>query len=140
MNSIFVTDQFIPVNFLTNPHLMTIVSSFWARSFSGLIESQDSFLVEVDENSKVLVEINQPTESNATGEKKLIIAVHGLEGCSRTHYMLGVADKGLQKGYSVARMNLRNCGGTIHLTDTLYNAGMSGGCEYSVADLGCRHE
>lgn len=138
MNSIFVTDQFIPVSLLANPHLMTIVSTFWARSFTGLIESQESYLIDVDKNSKVLVEINRPSE--ATEKKKLIIAVHGLEGCSRTHYMCGVAVKGLQNGFSVARMNLRNCGGTMHLTDTLYNAGMSGDviavAEYAHEKLG----
>ena len=28
-------------------------------------------------------------------------------------------------GFSVVRVNLRNCGGTLHLTPTLYNAGLS---------------
>ena len=56
----------------------------------------------------------------------LVIIVHGLEGCSTSHYVLGVAKKALAKGMNSMRMNLRNCGGTMHLADSLYNAGMSG--------------
>ncbi|MDE3226736.1 MAG: alpha/beta fold hydrolase, partial [Nitrospirota bacterium] len=51
--------------------------------------------------------------------------VHGFEGCSDSHYMLGVADKAWRTGLNVIRLNQRNCGGTEHLTPTLYHSGMS---------------
>jgi hypothetical protein len=40
--------------------------------------------------------------------------------------MKGIAEKAWKRGLHVIRLNQRNCGGTDHLTPTLYNSGMSG--------------
>ena len=40
--------------------------------------------------------------------------------------MRGIAHKAWHAGLNVVRMNQRNCGGTEHLTSTLYNNGLSG--------------
>lgn len=40
--------------------------------------------------------------------------------------MLGIADKAWRTGFNVIRLNQRNCGGTDHLTPTLYNTGLGG--------------
>jgi predicted alpha/beta-fold hydrolase len=55
-----------------------------------------------------------------------LILVHGLEGCSDSHYMHGIAAKAYRAGLNVIRLNQRTCGGTEHLTPTLYNSGLSG--------------
>jgi hypothetical protein len=52
--------------------------------------------------------------------------MHGFEGCSDSHYMLGIAGKAWRAGLNVIRLNQRNCGGTEHLTPTLYHSGLSG--------------
>ncbi len=54
-----------------------------------------------------------------------IIIVHGLEGSSDSGYMRGIGAKGLRAGMNVVRMNQRNCGGTEHLSPTLYNSSLS---------------
>lgn len=59
-----------------------------------------------------------------------LLLVHGLEGSAESSYMLGITFKALHHGMNVVRMNLRNCGGSMHLTPTLYNAGLS-------ADIAC---
>ena len=53
-----------------------------------------------------------------------MLLVHGLEGCSESHYMRGIASKAYRAGMNVVRLNQRNCGGTEHLTPTLYNSGL----------------
>jgi predicted alpha/beta-fold hydrolase len=40
--------------------------------------------------------------------------------------MLGIARKAWGAGFNVIRLNQRNCGGTEHLTPTLYHSGLSG--------------
>jgi len=40
--------------------------------------------------------------------------------------MRGIAAKAYRSGFNVVRMNQRTCGGTEHLTPTLYNSGLSG--------------
>ena len=54
------------------------------------------------------------------------VLVHGLEGSSDSRYMRGIAAKAYRKGFNVIRMNQRTCGGTEHLSHTLYNSGLSG--------------
>lgn len=64
-----------------------------------------------------------------------MILVHGLEGCSESHYMRGIAAKAFRAGMNVIRMNQRTCGGTEHLTPTLYNSGLSGDYRAIVQEL-----
>lgn len=73
-----------------------------------------------------------PTPSVVTGAVKsepprpAVILLHGLEGSAQSHYLLGLSRKFLAAGFDTIRMNMRNCGGTLHLSRTLYNAGLSG--------------
>ena len=53
-----------------------------------------------------------------------LILVHGLEGSSESHYMLGITRK-VWAVKLVIRRSQRNCGGTQGLTPTLYNGGLS---------------
>lgn len=57
-----------------------------------------------------------------------LVMVHGLEGSSDSVYMKGTAEQAWVAGFNVLRLNQRNCGCTEHLTETLYNSGLS--CDY----------
>ena len=63
----------------------------------------------------------QPSPSN----KPTVLLIHGLEGCTESHYMVGLAHKAWSRGWNCVRINQRNCGGSEHLTPTLYNGGLS---------------
>ena len=54
-----------------------------------------------------------------------LIALHGLEGSSEAHYILGITEKAFAAGFNVVRLNQRNCGGTEHLSNTLYHSGLT---------------
>jgi predicted alpha/beta-fold hydrolase len=58
-----------------------------------------------------------------------VIILHGLEGSSRSQYVLGNTSKLWQAGCNIIRMNMRNCGGTERLTPTLYHSGLSADVE-----------
>ncbi len=58
-------------------------------------------------------------------EHPTILLLHGLEGSSSAHYMLGIADKAHASGMNVVRLNQRNCGGTEHLSAGLYHSGLT---------------
>jgi predicted alpha/beta-fold hydrolase len=64
-------------------------------------------------------------DQSANVEAPCMVFVHGLEGSSKSPYLLSLASKALRLGFNTVRVNLRNCGGTIHLSPRLYNAGMS---------------
>jgi hypothetical protein len=52
--------------------------------------------------------------------------------------MIGIASKAWRKGFNVVRLNQRNCGGTEHLTPTLYNSGLSGDVRAVTVELSAR--
>lgn len=68
-------------------------------------------------------------------EHPTLVVLHGLEGSSLAHYMLGVADKALDAGHNVVRLNQRNCGGTEHLSTGLYHSGLTGDPRSVVEEL-----
>jgi hypothetical protein len=58
-------------------------------------------------------------------EHPTLIALHGLESSSDAHYVRGLADKAFTSGFNIVRLNQRNCGGTEHLSDSLYHSGLT---------------
>jgi uncharacterized protein len=70
---------------------------------------------------QVLARIQRP-EGVPRGE---ILLLHGLEGSSEGGYMRSMAQASLEAGYIVQRLNLRSCGGTESLANTLYHAGLT---------------
>lgn len=54
-----------------------------------------------------------------------MLLLHGLEGSSDAHYMIGMADKAWARGLNVVRLNQRNCGRTEHLSRGLYHSGLT---------------
>jgi len=54
-----------------------------------------------------------------------LVALHGLEGSIESQYMRGLAREGWMRGWNAVLLNQRNCGGTEHLTPTLYHSGLT---------------
>ncbi|QDU65790.1 YheT family hydrolase [Engelhardtia mirabilis] len=54
------------------------------------------------------------------------VLMHGLTGSAESAYVVGTAQKLVGAGFNVVRLNARNCGGTEHLSQTLYHAAMAG--------------
>jgi predicted alpha/beta-fold hydrolase len=128
---------FVPRPWLTNPHLQTIVGNFLPRI--NRLPPPDIQLVEVSPArpaqiaSQVLCECNwQPADVRSS--RPTVLILHGLEGSSRSQYVLGNANKLWRAGCNIIRMNMRNCGGSpngkplpdmARLTPTLYHSGLS---------------
>ena len=111
---------------------MTLTPRWWPRP--GLLQNvpSEDRMFEVAPGSKILTKCHWQTPARVNST---ILLVHGLEGCSESHYMRGIAHKAWHAGLNVVRMNQRNCGGTEHLTPTLYNGGMSRDLQAVVAEL-----
>jgi len=126
---------FEPHPFLRHPHCMTIFPRFWPRR--GLLNGVPctARLFSVAPHSRLLGDCHW--QSPPQGQPTLIL-IHGLEGCSDSHYMRGIARKAWLAGLNVIRLNQRNCGGTEHLTPTLYHSGLSGDISAIVSELGAR--
>jgi predicted alpha/beta-fold hydrolase len=123
--------EFVPSILLRNPHLMTIAGVFWHRSFPRLLPAE-SREFETELGTRVLAKCHWQAEPR---RHSTIALLHGLEGSSESGYMRGIAEKAFREGFNVIRVNQRNCGGTDHLTPTLYNSGLSGDMRAILAEL-----
>lgn len=54
-----------------------------------------------------------------------LVFVHGLEGSADAGYIRSMSQAALERGFTVHRTNLRSCGGTEHLSETMYHSGLT---------------
>ncbi len=100
---------------------MTIAPHFWVRSH--LRHPGVERVFKVDADAALLAWCHwQPNRR----QRPTVVVLHGLEGSSDSHYVIGITRKALHLGMNVLRMNMRNCGGKLDLCPGLYNSGMSG--------------
>jgi len=119
---------FHPRPWLRNGHMQTIFGNLLPRQ--SALPQPGAQLVEVSPahgsqiSTQLLCECHwQPLPERPT--RPTVIILHGLEGSSKSQYVIGNANKLWRAGCNVVRMNMRNCGGTERLTPTLYHSGLS---------------
>ncbi len=100
---------------------MTLYAWARVRRFPRLPRPEPRYF-DVAPNARVLALCHwQPRPRRAA----TLLALHGLEGSATAHYMQGLADKAFARGMNVVLLNQRNCGGTEHLSATLYHSGLT---------------
>ncbi|HEX4163873.1 MAG TPA: alpha/beta fold hydrolase [Bryobacteraceae bacterium] len=76
----------------------------------------------IDSKNAVVAFEHQPPQG-ACGQ---VVFVHGLEGSADAGYIASFATEALCRGFGVHRLNLRTCGGTEELCETMYHSGLTG--------------
>lgn len=114
-----------------NPHAQTILANFWPRRLDGRRYPVVEVLHQTGPGVRVLIHRQQPAKPSGQ-----VVLVHGLEGSSQGGYMRSLAQALLDRGYTVHRMNIRGCGGTESLSDTLYHSGLTADLHHLIAELG----
>src|SRR6266704_3809465 len=90
----------------------------WPRDRTG----DEERLFQVEPGSQVLARCRW--QSNRT-EQPTLVMWHGMEGSTASAYMVSTANKAFRASFNVVRVNYRNCGGTEHLSPTLYHGGLT---------------
>ena len=147
--------SFIPRRFLRNSHLQTLMGNYGRRQYQLPVAQAHLVLVDPGYGGhgghgghggpmsrvtydSTFAEAEKETlahgasfvlchchwQANAS-QCLTVLLVHGLEGSSHSQYVLGNAARAWAAGCNVIRMNMRNCGGTEHLSPTLYHSGLS---------------
>ena len=122
---------FLPHPLYRGAHAQTLRGSLGPRTF-GKHSAADERLFEVEPGVRLLAHCQWQAQKR---QRPTLVLVHGLEGSSASSYMIGTARKADRAGLNVVRLNVRNCGGTEHLTPTLYHSGMSGDIDVVVREL-----
>ncbi len=108
-----------------NPHLLTIAGNFWPRKIDESRFPVTRKLYTIDGRNTVLVLEHRPQ----VPPKGQILFLHGLEGSANAGYIVSFAQEALSRGFVVHRKNLRSCGGTEELCETMYHSGLTNDTE-----------
>jgi len=125
-------NTFVPHPALRNAHAQTIAGTLIRRRFSQAVTLAARRLFCTTPGVRVLAHCSWQADKQSA---PTLILVHGMEGSTESRYMLGTADKAIRAGFNAIRLNVRNCGGTEHLTSTLYHAGLTDDLRAIVAEL-----
>ena len=117
---------------LKNAHLMTLIPRYVPRETSLANMPQESRFFSVAPQSQLQGFCHWQNDRKTV---PTVVLVHGLEGSSESRYMRGIAAKAFHAGFNVFRLNQRTCGGTEHLSPTLYNSGLSSDYRVIIKEL-----
>ena len=115
-------------------HRQTLFAWARRRRFPSLPPAVERYF-DVEPGTRVLAHCHWQVPIG-TSARRAVIMLHGLEGSSQAHYMRGLADKAWAAGWSVVRLNQRNCGGTEHLSRGLYHSGLTHDARVVIDEIG----
>lgn len=121
--------QFRPI--FSNPHLLTIAGNFWPRKIDEQRFPAVRKQYSTAPGTTVVALQHQPREP-VRGQ---IVLLHGLEGSASAGYFASFAQEALVRGYGVHRLNMRTCGGTEDLCETMYHSGLTSDTKFIVEQL-----
>ena len=122
---------FSPLPHWAGGHKMTVYAWARRRRFPTLPLPEARFF-DVAPDARVLAHCHWQTDRRA---HPTVLLLHGLEGSSEAHYIVGMADKAWACGFNVVRLNQRNCGGTEHLSKGLYHSGLTADPRFVLTEL-----
>lgn len=101
----------------------TLAAYAWPRRYRlQRLPPDEQRLFEIEPGVKVMAHCRWQKDRQ---QHSTVVIWHGMEGSTSSIYMIATADKAFRAGFNVVRVNYRNCGGTEHLTPTLYHGGLS---------------
>jgi len=118
-----------------NPHLQSILAHYWPRPDLTARFPLESRLITTEPGVQVLVASQRPPGKPRGG----VIMVHGLEGSGEAGYIRSLSTAALRAGFAAHRFHMRTCGGTEHLCETLYHAGLTSDLRAVLREI-CRED
>ncbi len=115
------SESFVPLPRWAGGHRMTLYCWARPRVFPRLPPPVPRWF-DVAPESRVLAHCHWQPHAR---RRPTLLALHGLEGSSSSHYVRGLADKFFHAGFNVVRLNQRNCGGTERHSAGLYHSGLT---------------
>ncbi len=103
-------------------HIATIAGNFWPRKIDVTRFPAIRTEYPVTPDTTLVAIEHQPELTHPKGQ---IVFLHGLEGSSNAGYIYSLAQEALQRGFGVHRLNMRSCGGTENMTQTMYHSGLT---------------
>ncbi|MFI2809916.1 MULTISPECIES: hydrolase [Microbulbifer] len=115
-----MTEKFRPATGLGNCHLQTVFPRFhrpkpWVRTHSRWLHTPDGDVIA----------LHMPEELHDDPARPLVLVLHGLEGSVNSPYAQGIMQALQKRGFQVAVMHFRGCGGIPNKLPRAYHSGDS---------------
>jgi len=123
--------DFIPHRVFQRGDTQTLAAYLWPLRARDATGDEERFF-QVEPDSQVMARCRW--QSNRM-EHSTLLMWHGMEGSTASAYMVSTADKAFRTGFNVVRVNVRNCGGTEHLSPTLYHGGLTHDAHVVIKEL-----
>src|SRR2546421_6127422 len=125
------SQDFVPHRVFQRGDTQTLAAYLWPlrpRDRTG----NEERLFQVEPDSQVLARCRWQADR---AEHPTLVMWHGMEGSTASAYMVSTAEKAFRAGFNVVRLNCRNCGGTEHLSPTLYHGGLTADLRVVIEEL-----
>ncbi len=117
---------FRPARWTRNPHLQTLWGPLLRRRRLRLrrqrLTTADGDFVDLDRH-------------DGPGGSPLVLVLHGLEGSSRSHYVVGLVQAAAARGWRAVVLHFRSCSGELNRLPRFYHSGDTGDLETVVRAL-----
>jgi predicted alpha/beta-fold hydrolase len=117
-------DDFRPPRWLRNPHVQSVLASSFVRRArvvryaAPVVAAQRERLLECGDGVRLQCFLSSP----AHGSGAPVVLLHGWEGSAESLYVLSMAQRLFERGFEVARLNLRDHGETHHLNREIFHS------------------
>src|SRR5207248_1838931 len=115
------SQDFVPHRVFQRADTQTRAAYLWPLRPRDRTGDEERFF-QVEPDSQVLARCRWQADR---AEHPALVMWHGMEGSTASAYMVSTAEKAFRAGFNVVRVNFRNCGGTEHLSPTLYHGGLT---------------
>jgi predicted alpha/beta-fold hydrolase len=114
---------FAPARATAGGHRQTLLG-YWYRRHLRWEGPAEDLVVEAGEDVRLLARVTW--HEGRRDSRPALVVVHGLGGCDAAGYAVATGRLALERGWHVARMNMRGAGDAEALCPRLYNAGLDG--------------
>lgn len=125
------SQNFVPHRVFQRGDTQTLAAYLWPLRPRDQTGDEERFF-QVEADSQILARCRW--QSNRA-EHPTLLMWHGMEGSTASAYMVSTADKAFRSGFNIVRVNVRNCGGTEHLSPTLYHGGLTHDARIVIEEL-----
>ncbi|HEY1950441.1 MAG TPA: alpha/beta fold hydrolase [Bryobacteraceae bacterium] len=129
-------DDFQPI--FGNAHLLTLAGNFWPRKIDERRFPAIRREYKIAERVTVIALEHRPLLAPGDASRGEIVLLHGLEGSSEAGYIASFAQEALTRGFGIHRLNMRTCGGTETLCETMYHSGLTSDTKFVLEQLQLR--
>ena len=121
---------FAPHRLVRNPHVQSVLASSRLRLIRHhgraggipVVRVARPRVLDCGGGTRLLALLSEPPGSSSSVSADLAVLIHGWEGCADSTYLVSTGAVLHRAGYAVARLNLRDHGGTHHLNEEMFHA------------------